>query len=152
MNKKQQRQQKMLRQQEIVNAARNAGRDLTADEQTEFDSLQREIERLNGEIDAEERQAQANANPANAPPAANPQGEADTQRAVTEERDRIRSITSQSPEWKQTARFRMACALGSSQSRSPDHILRANGHLSCKSATTLTAQRDKPKRRIVSEK
>ena len=94
MNKKQQRQQKMLRQQEIVNAARNAGRDLTADEQTEFDSLQREIERLNGEIDAEERQAQANANPANAPPAANPQGEADTQRAVTEERERIRSITS----------------------------------------------------------
>lgn len=94
MNKKQQRQQKMLRQQEIVNAAKNAGRDLTADEQTEFESLQREIERLNGEIEAEERQAQANANPANAPPAVNPQGEADTQRAVTEERERIRSITS----------------------------------------------------------
>lgn len=81
MNKKQQRQQKMLRQQEIVNAAKNAGRDLTADEQTEFESLQREIERLNGEIEAEERQAQAN-------------GEADIQRAVTEERERIRSITS----------------------------------------------------------
>ena len=46
MNKKQQRQQKMLRQQEIVNAAKEAGRDLTAEEQTEFDSLQREIERL----------------------------------------------------------------------------------------------------------
>lgn len=42
MNKKQQRQQKMLRQQEIVNAAKEAGRDLTAEEQTEFDSLQRE--------------------------------------------------------------------------------------------------------------
>ena len=49
MNKKQQRQQKMLRQQEIVNAAKEAGRDLTAEEQTEFDSLQREIERLDGE-------------------------------------------------------------------------------------------------------
>ena len=36
MNKKQQRQQKMLRQQEIVNAAKEAGRDLTAEEQTEF--------------------------------------------------------------------------------------------------------------------
>lgn len=95
MNKKQQRQQKMLRQQEIVTAARNAGRDLAAEEQSEFDTLQREIERLNGEIDAEERQAQTSANPANAPPEATPtQGEADTQRAVTEERDRIRSITS----------------------------------------------------------
>ena len=40
MNKKQQRQQKMLRQQEIVNAAKTAGRDLTAEEQAEFDSLQ----------------------------------------------------------------------------------------------------------------
>ena len=49
MNKKQQRQQKMLRQQEIVNAAKEAGRDLTAEEQTEFDSLQREIESLNGD-------------------------------------------------------------------------------------------------------
>ena len=46
----------MLRQQEIVNAAKDAGRDLTAEEQTEFDSLQREIERLDGEIAAEEQQ------------------------------------------------------------------------------------------------
>ena len=36
MNKKQQRQQKMLRQQEIVNAAKEAGRDLTAEEQAEI--------------------------------------------------------------------------------------------------------------------
>ena len=34
MNKKQQRQQKMLRQQGIVNAAKEAGRDLTAEEQS----------------------------------------------------------------------------------------------------------------------
>ena len=39
MNKKQKRQQKMLRQQEIVDAAKNAGRDLTAEEQTEFDFI-----------------------------------------------------------------------------------------------------------------
>ena len=56
MNKKQKRQQKMLRQQEIVDAAKNAGRDLTAEEQTEFDSLQREIDTLTAEIEAEERQ------------------------------------------------------------------------------------------------
>ena len=95
MNKKQQRQQKMLRQQEIVNAAKTAGRDLTAEEQAEFDSLQREIETLNGEIEAEE-QAQRSANPVNVPPSAqqtpaNPA--ADTQRAVSEERQRIREIT-----------------------------------------------------------
>lgn len=43
MNKKQQRQQKMLRQQEIVNAAKDAGRDLTAEEQTEFDSFREKL-------------------------------------------------------------------------------------------------------------
>lgn len=95
MDKKQQRQQKMLRQQELVTTAKNAGRDLTAEEQAEFESLQREIERLNGEIEAEERQAQANSNSANAPPIGNPQqSETDIQRAVSEERERIRSITS----------------------------------------------------------
>lgn len=86
MNKKQKRQQKMLRQQEIVTAAKNAGRDLTAEEQTEFDSLQREIDTLTAEIEAEERQA--------APvPATTQTDPTDTQRAVTEERERIRSIT-----------------------------------------------------------
>ena len=79
MNKKQQRQQKMLRQQEIVNAAKDAGRDLTAEEQTEFDSLQREIERLDGEIAAEEQQQRGMTPQPNDPPQnlANP--EADTQ-------------------------------------------------------------------------
>lgn len=95
MNKKQQRQQKMLRQQEIVSAARDAGRDLTAEEQTEFDSLQREIERLNGEIEAEEQQQRGmESHPVNAPPAAPQTTEADTQRAIADERARIRSITS----------------------------------------------------------
>ena len=68
MNKKQQRQQKMLRQQEIVNAAKDAGRDLTAEEQTEFDSLQREIERLDGEIAAEEQQQRGMTPQPNDPP------------------------------------------------------------------------------------
>ncbi|EJW99170.1 fels-1 prophage protease subunit of ATP-dependent protease, partial [gut metagenome] len=89
MNKKQKRQQKMLRQQEIVTAARDAGRDLTAEEQTEFDSLQREIDTLTAEIEAEERQA-GQGTPAPVTPQANP---TDTQRAVEEERERIRSIT-----------------------------------------------------------
>lgn len=91
MNKKQIRQQKMSRQQEIVNAARTAGRDLTAEEQTEFDSLQREIETLNSEIEAEERAMGA---PSATPAPATPQADtaADTQRAIAQERARIRSI------------------------------------------------------------
>ena len=82
MNKKQQRQQKMLRQQEIVNAARDAGRDLTAEEQTEFESLQREIERLNGEIEAEEQQQRGMNPQPNAPPQnpANPEAEIQTRK------------------------------------------------------------------------
>lgn len=93
MNKKQKRQQKMLRQQEIVNAAKNAGRDLTAEEQGEFETLQREIETLTSEIEAEERQAAGQQTPPAQTPAAPQADPADTQRAVTEERERIRSIT-----------------------------------------------------------
>ena len=104
MNKKQQRQQKMLRQQEIVNAAKEAGRDLTAEEQTEFDSLQREIERLNGEIEAEEQQQRGMNPPANAPPQNPANPEADTQRAIQEERARIRSITELCGEFGMEAR------------------------------------------------
>ena len=43
MNKKQQRAAKLQRQQELVNAAKTAGRALTQEEQSEFDTLQREI-------------------------------------------------------------------------------------------------------------
>lgn len=104
MNKKQQRQQKMLRQQEIVNAAKDAGRDLTAEEQTEFDSLQREIERLDGEIAAEEQQQRGMTPQPNAPPQNPANPEADTQRAIQEERARIRSITELCGEFGMEAR------------------------------------------------
>ena len=83
MNKKAQRQAKLSRQQEIVNAAKNAGRDLTAEEQVEFDSLQREIETLNAEIVAEEQNEETGSADSNT----------DVQRALQEERNRIRTIT-----------------------------------------------------------
>ena len=86
MNKKQKRQQKMFRQQEIVNLAKTEGRDLTAEEQTEFDNLQRDIETLTAEIEAEEGQ-KANQNPQVG------NNDSQTQRAIEEERERIRSIT-----------------------------------------------------------
>lgn len=95
MNKKQLRQQKMLRQQEIVNAARDAGRDLTVEEQSEFDVLQREIETLNVEIEAEERQTGEQPLPPS---------EDDIQRAVANERERIRSINTLCQEFGMEAR------------------------------------------------
>jgi len=83
MNKKALRQTKLLRQQDIVNAAKEANRDLTVQEQAEFDALQRDIDSLTAEISAEEN------------PAVPATGERDgdiLQRAVAEERERISSI------------------------------------------------------------
>lgn len=93
MNKRQQRQQRLSRQQEIVNTAREAGRNLTVDEQAEFDNLQREIERLSEEIEAEERQAQASASVSANPAPEAPSMEQEVQRALLQERQRIREIT-----------------------------------------------------------
>ena len=54
MNKRQQRRKKMLRQKDIRDAAvADGNRALTEEEQTEFDNLQRDIERLTNEINAE---------------------------------------------------------------------------------------------------
>mgnify|MGYP001052213493 CR=1 FL=1 len=52
MDLKEKRAAKLLRQQELVNAARGANRDLAAEEQAEFDSLQRGIDSLDREIEA----------------------------------------------------------------------------------------------------
>ena len=41
MNRKEKRQQMVQRQQELLNAAKAAHRELSAEEQAEFDSLQR---------------------------------------------------------------------------------------------------------------
>ena len=48
---------KVLRQQEIHDTAKQEKRDLTAEEQAEFDSLQREIDDLTREIEAEEKES-----------------------------------------------------------------------------------------------
>lgn len=84
MNKKTLIQAKLLRQQDIVNAAKEANRDLTVQEQAEFDALQRDIDSLTAEIATE------------GDPAVPDTGEKDKetilQRAVTQERERISSI------------------------------------------------------------
>lgn len=68
----------LSRQHEILEAARTAGRDLTDEERTEFDGLQRQLEQLTQE-------------PATPQPAQDPAGEA--QRAVEAERTRVSEIT-----------------------------------------------------------
>ena len=93
MNKKQQRAAKIARQQQLVNAAKAANRSLTAEEQTEFDALQREIDTLNTEIAAEESRSQTGtATGAEGTPAPETTP-TDSQRAVEAERTRITDIT-----------------------------------------------------------
>ena len=56
MGRKAIRAAKVLRQQEIHDTAKQEKRDLTAEEQAEFDSLQREIDDLTREIEVEEKE------------------------------------------------------------------------------------------------
>ena len=94
MSKKQKLLAAIQRQQALVTAARSANRSLSADEQAEFDALQRDIDTLRPEVEAEERQQQSAAPAAtatNPTPAADPA--ADQQRAIEAERTRISEIT-----------------------------------------------------------
>lgn len=102
MNKRQQRAMKIAAQQALINGAAAAGRELTAEESAQFDTLQREIDALALEIAAEERQAQG-AQAQTAAAAAGRQentaqrdlgGQQDTAaRAVAAERQRVQDIT-----------------------------------------------------------
>lgn len=78
MDPRKKRSDKIARQMAIMSQARTEQRDLTAEEQTELDSLQREIEELTAQIEAEERQAQEGAQ---------------TEDAVQAERQRASEIT-----------------------------------------------------------
>lgn len=72
MTPKQRREAAMLKQQAIVNAAKADGnRALTAEEQAQFNSLQREIDEAQAEIDAQERGLTGGTGVTVAPPAAN---------------------------------------------------------------------------------
>ena len=74
MTPKQRREAAMLKQQAIVNAAKADGnRALTAEEQAEFNSYQREIDQADAEIEAQERGLAGGTGTPAAPPAANPQ-------------------------------------------------------------------------------
>ena len=74
MKPKQRKEAAMMKQQAIVNAAKADGnRALTAEEQAQFNSLQREIDEAQAEIEAQERGLAGGTGATAAPPAANPQ-------------------------------------------------------------------------------
>lgn len=97
MDKKAKRQAALQRQQALVNAAKTAKREMTPEEQSEFDTLQREIDTLTAEIAAEEQQRQQTPPPApapNTPPAPPaPTGGDEAQRNLEAERTRTLNIT-----------------------------------------------------------
>lgn len=80
MGKKERLQQKMLRQQALLDAAKAAGRNLSAEEQREFDNLQGEIDTLKREIAADENSGDTTGVQESA------------QRAIAAERERIQTI------------------------------------------------------------
>lgn len=88
MGPKEKKEKAMLRQQAIVDAAKNEQRDLTTEEKTEFENLQREIERC------EEELKRAQNNPTNDPPTQQETNKQIAQRAAADERTRIFEITS----------------------------------------------------------
>ena len=107
MNEKQKKRLAAIqRQQALVDAAKNGRRELTAEEQAEFGTLQREIERLNTEITADEEQQRslgggggtppgspAPKDPAAVTPPTPTDGQGDAQRQLEADRTRILNIT-----------------------------------------------------------
>lgn len=98
MNKRQQRAMKIAAQQALVNGA--SGRELTAEESAQFDTLQREIDALTLEIEAEERQQSQAAAGQQAAGTAAATGQRDlggqedaATRAVAAERQRVQDIS-----------------------------------------------------------
>ena len=102
MNEKQKRRLAAIqRQQALVDAAKNGKRQLTAEEEAEMQTLQREIEQLTTEIAAEEEQQRslggggtppANPTPPVTPPAPTG-GQDEGQRQLEAERTRTLNIT-----------------------------------------------------------
>lgn len=90
--KKKKREQKVLRQQQILNAAKAEHRELTDEERKEFDQLQKEIETLDEEISAEETNGNTVQNENGE--SGREQGEAETPEQIrAAERGRMSEIT-----------------------------------------------------------
>lgn len=88
MGKEELRQQKIKRQQEILDGAKAAHRELNANEQQEFNSLQREIDQLTEEINQEKEQKRQEGAVIQ-----EPEGVVDPELVRQQERRRISEIT-----------------------------------------------------------
>lgn len=99
MSKKEKRLAAIQRQQALVKAAKDGSREMTAEEKAEFESLQREIDNLTAEINAEENQQRGIPQEQNPAPEPAPGSTSETTHAntneqrVLEERTRITNIT-----------------------------------------------------------
>lgn len=85
MDLKKEKEKKIVRQQELVNTAKQQGRNLTEGEQREFDSLQTEVEGLQKQIDDAEVRGAATSGSREAPP--------DIVREIERERERVAEIS-----------------------------------------------------------
>ncbi len=95
MTPKQRKEAAMLRQQAIVNAAKaDNNRALTAEEQVEFNNLQREIEQADAEIEAQERGLAGNTGSITAPPILESQTQTELRNETEVERNRVTEIMS----------------------------------------------------------
>lgn len=101
MHKKQRRASRIAAQQDLVNKAKAAGRDLTDEENEQYEALQREIDQLTLEIDAEEEKETREAGGGQAAPKAPETAPAGNEeqlrqaadRAIAAERQRVQGIT-----------------------------------------------------------
>ncbi len=99
MSKKEKRLAAIQRQQALVKAAKDGSREMTAEEKAEFESLQREIDNLTAEINAEENQQRSIPQEQNPAPEPASVSTAETtsvntnEQRVLEERTRIANIT-----------------------------------------------------------
>lgn len=104
MGKKAERQQKIARQQAILDTAKAQHRSLSDQEKQEFDSLQREIDQLTVEIEAEEREVEQDLSAGAAPeketkaeksiPGTGTEADLDEGQIRQQERARVSEITS----------------------------------------------------------
>lgn len=121
---------KVLRQQEILNIAKSAGRGLTEVEQTEFDSLQREIDTLKIEIENEERAAQTNN---------------ERERAIIAERERISEISTLCREFEidPSEHISSGATIDAVRATVLEEVRKRNTPLTAGSIQIVTEERDK---------
>ena len=120
-----------------MNAAKNANRELMEYEQAEFDALQKDIDALTAEIEAEERQNETGGS--NQP---SEDGASGVSRAITQERERINSITTLCGEFGLEARsyIESGATVDAVREAVLEHIRTKNTPVPARVNVTVTAE------------